>query len=157
MSSERNLEIIIYADVIWAEAAELVLGWSFTAGEQIQYRGQMIANAAALGHMRVVDLRTRVSQVNKLDREVVEKGVDIFDTGDLLEATSRRICHGAGRFALNKVGSRSRLQRTAAEYRQRQRMRANQRVNGLFQLGQGDIGLETLVLGSYTSKLKERK
>lgn len=167
MSNEGKLEIIVSADAVWAEAAALVLDWGFTDGEQIQYHGQMVANAAALGHIGVVDLRTRVSALSCLDREAVElngewggvlgDGLNVLEGVDLAEGIARRLAHGAGRFGLNQVRSRERLQTCLTGYRQRQQLLRTQAGSGMFQLERRDLNLETLVLADYAGKLKERE
>lgn len=159
MSNERILDSVVARDHVWQEAAEAVLSWDFEASERVEHYGRMIANAVVCGQVDIGDLRTKIGELNLLDREVVELSEQngsslVFEETDLVEVMARRLCHGAARYGLDQVRSKRRLQLYTMDYRRKQRQ-LEERRGDLCCAEYNSLGLEILVLGNYAGKLEE--
>lgn len=147
MSFERKLHDAMVLDGQWRDATQEMLENEWTVDAQAERFGTVLRDHVIRGHLQVRDLRAGVAWVNALDGEatIIARG-DISSLGeaDFLEATARRIVHGAGKQALKVVKTTSRLEIARVNYANLVRMHERQSNKGLYMLEDIDLDLNLL-------------
>lgn len=112
MNNERKLSNEMMDDQKWLDITNGIILDRWSVDEQVELEGTVLADMVVQGQIDLDSLRAGVIWANALDREAVEAAngnIISLVQEDRVEALARRIAHHVGRFALEKVKSRTRL------------------------------------------------
>jgi len=94
----------------WDHAAQNVQFFGCDIKDQVAYCASGLIYQVLHATCTIDELRGGLRWANALDAEAVRLGIDLTARGDGTEALARRIAHHAGRSALTRVRTATRMQ-----------------------------------------------